>query len=47
MFRYNSRANIELIEACRTLTDEQLDARIDVVSGSVQVLYTYRLIWKS
>ena len=47
MFRYNRWANIVLIEACRTLTDEQLDARIDAVSGSVRVLFTHRLIRKS
>ena len=44
MFRYNNSANGVLIEAWRTPTDEQLDARIDAVSGSVHVSFTHRLI---
>lgn len=38
MFRYNRWANGALIEACRSLTDAQLDAKIDGVSGSIRVL---------
>jgi uncharacterized damage-inducible protein DinB len=36
MFRYNVWANRTLLEACRTLTDEQLDARLAGSSGSVR-----------
>lgn len=38
MFRYNKWANIALLEGCRTLTDEQLDARLAGASGSVRGL---------
>jgi uncharacterized damage-inducible protein DinB len=33
MFRYNKWANLTLIEACRSLTDEQLDATVRGASG--------------
>src|SRR6185312_8640651 len=36
MFRYNAWANRTLLEACRTLTDVQLDARLAGGSGSVR-----------
>jgi uncharacterized damage-inducible protein DinB len=38
MFRYNAWANRELFEACRSLTDEQLDRQIQGISGSVREL---------
>jgi len=38
MFRYNRWANLAVFEACRSLTDEQLDARVPGVSGSVREL---------
>ena len=38
MLRYNRWANSTLLEACRSLTDEQLDAVIPGVSGTVRVL---------
>jgi uncharacterized damage-inducible protein DinB len=38
MFRYNAWANRELFEACRSLTEEQLDLRIPGISGSVREL---------
>jgi uncharacterized damage-inducible protein DinB len=38
MLRYNAWANRELFEACRLLTDEQLDKQIPGVSGSVREL---------
>jgi uncharacterized damage-inducible protein DinB len=38
VFRYNRWANLTLIEACRTLADEHLDARLPGVSGSVREL---------
>jgi uncharacterized damage-inducible protein DinB len=38
MFRYNAWANRELFEACRPLTEEQLDLRIRGVSGSIREL---------
>lgn len=38
MFRYNAWANQELFDACRTLTEEQLDIRIQGISGSVREL---------
>lgn len=41
MFRYNKWANLTLIEACRALTDEQLDARIPGVSGPVRELLVH------
>jgi uncharacterized damage-inducible protein DinB len=38
MLRYNKWANETLFEACRALTDEQLDAQIDWTSGTVRAL---------
>jgi uncharacterized damage-inducible protein DinB len=38
IFRYNRWANLRLIEACRSLTDEQLDARVGGTSGTVREL---------
>ena len=35
MFRYNAWANRELFNACRSLTQEQLDTQIQGISGSV------------
>lgn len=37
-FRYNRWANLALFEACRGLSDEQLDARGPGISGSVREL---------
>jgi uncharacterized damage-inducible protein DinB len=36
MFRYNKWANLRLIEACRRLTDEQLDAQTAGTFGSIR-----------
>jgi uncharacterized damage-inducible protein DinB len=38
MFRYNAWANRRLFAACRALTDEQLDVRLQGISGSVREL---------
>jgi len=38
MLRYNRWATLTLIEACRSLPDEQLDARVPVVSGTAREL---------
>jgi uncharacterized damage-inducible protein DinB len=38
MFRYNRWASLTLIEACRPLTDEQLDTRGQGTSGTVREL---------
>ena len=38
MFRYNAWANKTLFEACRSLTEAQLAARVPAVSGSVAEL---------
>lgn len=38
MFRYNAWANHELFEACRSLTEKQLDVQIQGISGSVREL---------
>jgi uncharacterized damage-inducible protein DinB len=38
MFRYNAWANRELFEACRTLTDEQLDTHVKATSGPIREL---------
>jgi uncharacterized damage-inducible protein DinB len=38
MFRYNKWATLALVEACRSLTDQQLDHRRPGVSGSVRAL---------
>jgi len=38
MFRYNAWANRELFNACRSLTEEQLDMHIQGVSGSIREL---------
>jgi uncharacterized damage-inducible protein DinB len=41
MFRYNRWATATILDACRALSDEQLDARPAGVSGSVRVLLTH------
>jgi len=41
VFRYNRWANLLLVEACRTLGDEQLDARVPGISGSVRELLVH------
>lgn len=41
MFRYNKWATATILEACRSLTDEQLDAHPPGISGSVRVLLTH------
>jgi uncharacterized damage-inducible protein DinB len=41
MFRYNRWATATILEACRSLTDEQLDAHPPGISGSVRVLLTH------
>jgi uncharacterized damage-inducible protein DinB len=38
MMRYNAWANETLFDACRGLTDEQLDAHLSVTSGSTREL---------
>jgi uncharacterized damage-inducible protein DinB len=38
IFKYNRWANLQLIEACRSLTDEQLDTRAPGTSGTVREL---------
>jgi len=38
MFRYNAWANRQLFEACRSLTDEQLDTHAAGISGSIREL---------
>src|SRR5215813_14851518 len=38
MFRYNAWANRELFEACRALTDEQLDTHVKETSGPIREL---------
>jgi uncharacterized damage-inducible protein DinB len=38
MFRYNAWANRELFEACRSLSEAQLDMRVRGISGSVREL---------
>ena len=38
VFRYNRWANLRLIDACRSLGDEQLDARVPGTSGTVREL---------
>ena len=38
MFRYNAWANRALFEACRSLTEEQLDTHVPGISGSVRDL---------
>jgi uncharacterized damage-inducible protein DinB len=38
VFRYNKWANLQLLEACRRLTDEQLDAHPSGISGSIRGL---------
>lgn len=38
MFIYNAWANHELFEACRSLSDEQLDTRVRGISGTVREL---------
>lgn len=39
MLRYNAWANRELLGACAALSDEQLDTRIQGISGSVRELH--------
>ena len=41
VFRYNRWANLRLIDACRGLTAEQLDARAPGTSGSIRELLTH------
>lgn len=41
MLRYNTWANLTLIDACRTLADEYLDCSLAGASGSVRVLLTH------
>ena len=41
MMRYNAWANDVLLAACRELTDEQLDHRLDVASGSTRELLVH------
>jgi len=41
LFRYNRWANLRLIDACRQLTDEQLDARAAGTSGSIRELLVH------
>jgi uncharacterized damage-inducible protein DinB len=38
VFRYNRWANLRLVDACRSLSDEQLDARVPGTSGTVREL---------
>ena len=38
MFLYNAWANRELYRVCRSLTDKQLDVRVQGISGSVREL---------
>lgn len=38
MMRYNAWANRTLLDACREVTDEQLDAKLQVTSGSSREL---------
>lgn len=38
VLKYNRWATLALLESCRGLTDEQLDARVDGVSGTVREL---------
>jgi uncharacterized damage-inducible protein DinB len=41
MFRYNRWATLTLLNACRSLTADQLDAQVAGVSGSVRSLLTH------
>ena len=41
MMRYNAWANDVLLAACRELTDEQLDHRLHVTSGSTRELLVH------
>ncbi len=41
ILRYNKWATLTLLEACHRLSDDQLDARIDGVSGSVRELLVH------
>jgi uncharacterized damage-inducible protein DinB len=41
MMRYNAWANRTLLDACRGLADEQLDARLPVTSGSTRELLVH------
>lgn len=41
MFRYNRWADLALIEVCRKLSDDQLDARAEGTSGSIRELLVH------
>jgi uncharacterized damage-inducible protein DinB len=41
MFRYNKWANLTLLQACRVLTDQQLDASAPGASGAVRELLVH------
>lgn len=41
MLRYNGWANERLLDACRSLSEEQLDARVAGTSGSVRELLVH------
>ena len=41
MFRYNKWANLTLLHACQTLTDQELDASAPGASGSVRELLVH------
>jgi uncharacterized damage-inducible protein DinB len=41
MFQYNAWANRELYEACRSLTDEQLDTHVPGTSGSIREILVH------
>ncbi len=41
MFRYNRWANVQLLEACRSLSEEQLEARLTPESRSVRELLSH------
>lgn len=38
LFTYNRWANLTLLDACRSLSDEQIDRRVTGISGSVREL---------
>lgn len=41
LFRYNAWANRQLFDACRSLTDEQLESHLSGVSGSIRELLVH------
>ena len=41
VLRYNARANTRLLDACRPVTEQQLDARLDFASGPVHELLVH------